>query len=307
MRIMTEIIEKNSELATYEAGIAAVVTREQTEIQGRMALAQKFKRDEQKAFSKTLNSMSRPAMAEAAEYSFPRGGKAVSGPSVDLARELARCYGNISYGLRIVSCDDVKVHIRGYALDLESNAHAEAEDIFKPLIQRKNRHTGETEWITPDERDLRELINRRGAICVRNALLSILPPDFIEGAREKARETLKRSAAGKLQENKEDTLRKLIVSFSKFGVEKEMLEEFLGHELALIDGDELAELQRIWRSINDRHTKPHEHFSLEGNKNKVNSEQSLKEKLGAKAKAVKVASGEVVNISDTNETPGMYE
>jgi len=74
----------------------------------------------------------------------------------------------------VVSLTDEHVHIRGFAIDLETNASTEYEDQFKRLVQRKGRD-GETHWVQPDERDLRELIGRRGAILVRNAILSYTP------------------------------------------------------------------------------------------------------------------------------------
>ncbi len=272
------------DLSKKDAGTLAVVTREQTEIQARVFSAKKFPRDEEKAYSRLMNSMTRLTMAESAEYSFPRGGKAVTGPSVDLAREGARCWGNIHYGLRIVSSTDQKIHIRGFAVDLETNTYAEAEDEFKPLIQRKIPGTKETEWRTPDERDLRELINRRGAICVRNALLQILPPDIIEDARKRANETLQQAADGSLSANREDTIRRMVLNFDKIGVSKEMLEEYLTHPLSLITGEELSELKRIWKSINDGQTKREEHFVFPISESE---KVSIKDRVVAKAATIK--------------------
>ena len=51
-------------------------------------------------------------------------------------------------------------------------------------------HVRRTEWTVPDERDLRELTNRRGAICVRNAILALVPPDLVEDAMATADQTL---------------------------------------------------------------------------------------------------------------------
>jgi len=78
-----------------DVGGLAVISREQHEIQAAIISAKKFPRDENQAYAKAIKSVQRPSMAESATYNFPRGGKSISGPSVDLARELARCWGNI--------------------------------------------------------------------------------------------------------------------------------------------------------------------------------------------------------------------
>ena len=171
---MNELVTQQNGIAPQQAGELAAVAREQNEIQSAIVSAKKFPRNEQAAFVKALNSFRRQSMAEAATYSFPRGGKTVEGPSVDCARELARVWGNIRYGLRVVSQDENRLHIRAYALDLETNTYVEAEDEFSKLIQRKDKLSGATRWVTPDERDLRELMNRRGAIAIRNCLLQPL-------------------------------------------------------------------------------------------------------------------------------------
>ncbi len=49
----------------------------------------------------------------------------------------------------------------------------EIDDTFRKKIQRKR--DGQTVWVTPDERDLRELTNKRGAILERNCLLKLQP------------------------------------------------------------------------------------------------------------------------------------
>src|SRR5258706_4186843 len=104
-----------------QAGIVAVIAREEAELKAAIVLARKFPRDESVSFAKLLRSCERPSFAENAGYAFPRGGTMVTGPAVDLAREASRCWGNMRYGLRIVTADDSWIHIKGLALDLEHN------------------------------------------------------------------------------------------------------------------------------------------------------------------------------------------
>jgi hypothetical protein len=246
--------------AEQDAGALAIVQREKTEIESAIVVAKRFPRDEAGAYTRIMRSCDRPGFAEGARYAFPRGGASVTGPSVQLARELARCWGNVRYGLRIVDVTDDQVHIRGYALDLESNNYVEVEDRFARLVQRKQN--GRTAWVSPDERDLRELVNRRGAICVRNAILQLLPPDVIEDAVRAAEGTLRKAASGELKQDRQAAIRRLALAFDGLGVTTEMLTDHLGHDLDLITEEELADLRGVYASIRDGNTKRADHFDF---------------------------------------------
>jgi hypothetical protein len=245
------------------AGELAAVTREQTEIQSAIVAAKRFPRNEQAAFVRAVNSFTRLTMAEGATYNFPRGGKTVEGPSVDCARELARVWGNIRYGLRVVSQSSERMHIKAYALDLETNTYVEAEDEFSKLIQRRDKYSGETKWIQPDERDLRELMNRRGAIAIRNCILQVLPSDLVDDVLKTAKHTLQRDASSALEKNRDDIVKQLVVMFDRQGVSVSMLEAYLGHKLDVVTADEVAALKQILQSIRDGVAKRDEFFKFE--------------------------------------------
>lgn len=239
-------------------GALSAVARDEGELKAAIVVAKRFPRQELDCYNKLLNSCQRPRFAEASTYCFPRGGKAIEGPSVDLAREAARCWGNIRYGLRIVAEDEESIHIMGVAFDLESNNAVSAEDKFKKLIYRKDGG-----WIKPDERDLRELVNRRGAILVRNALLQLLPPDVIDDAVEKAKETVRKAAAGELKQDRQKTIRSLVAGFEQVGVSSQMIAAHLGHDLEIVTDAEIATLRGIWKSIHDGNSRREEHFELQ--------------------------------------------
>lgn len=251
------LVESNKELSI---GGALVTAREQHEIQAAVISAKRFPRDEFAATTKAIKSFQRPTMAEDALYSFPRGGQKVRGPSVYSARELARCWGNLRYGLRVVGITE-RVHIKGFAFDLESNNYIEAEDEFAKRIQRKGRD-GVAKWVEPDERDLRELISRRGAILVRNCILQLLPPDLVEDCMATADQTMEDVARNELKQSPEEALKRLVFVFDRIGVSTEVLEKKLGHPLKAVDAKEIAELRQIYSSIKDGHTTREEQFDL---------------------------------------------
>jgi len=233
--------EKSTELAPSSS--AALV---EAEIRAAITVALKFRRNEETAFGRLMKSCQRPAFAEEASYSFPRGGTEVSGPSIYLAREAARLWGNIRYGLNVIADDEESRTLEAWAWDLETNSKVYAQDTFKKLIYRKKGG-----WIKPDERDLRELTNRRGAILKRNCILELLPPDLIDDARRMAVATLESGAKG----DPELARKKIIVAFGGINVSPEMIEKKLGHKLSECSPAEVASLRQIYKSIVDGNSK----------------------------------------------------
>lgn len=256
-------------------------SREQAEIQAAYIIAQKYKRSEAESFGRLYRSIDRPLFAAKALYSFPRGGTTITGPSVALAREAARCWGNIRSGIRIIESDDKWISLVGWCLDLETNSYKAVEDKFKRLIQRKDKKTGQTVWVVPDERDTRELQNKRGAICERNAILQLLPADLIEEAISR----VKASYRGKgVDKSLEQGIRDLIYLFHGAGISREMVERRVGHGIDDISLEEYGELQSVFTSIQDGNSNISEYFSYGGAKQEEDSRPQSK-RIADKIKA----------------------
>ena len=239
----TEINELEiSESENFELSTSALMVAAQMEVQGSIIIAKKFPRNEDQTFAKLMKTCDRTSFAEKAVYSYPRGGQTVSGPSVNLAREAARLWGNIEYGLLVIRDDENSRHIRAWAWDKETNTKTFAEDSFEKVIFRKGKGN-----IKPDERDLRELTNRRGAILVRNCLLQLLPRDLIEDAISEVGKTLKNDA----KQDPESARKKIILAFSQLNITPEMIEKKLKHPVSQCSPEELIELRQIWQSISD--------------------------------------------------------
>jgi hypothetical protein len=229
-------------------------------------------------------------MAADARYSFPRGKDKetkqvnyVTGPSVYLAREAARHWGNLRTGQRIVSMDAEYVHVKGYCYDVQTNTYNESEDKFRAKIQRKDWETGQTVWKTPDERDLRELINKRAAICVRNAILTTLPSDVIEDAMAEAEATLRKVEEKNMQADPVATVRKMVDKFAEFGVTVEMLEQYVNHKLDICTPDEIAQFRTIHASMRDGQSKREDYFVVgeQPAQNGASGAQTLAERIKA--------------------------
>ena len=101
--------------------IAIEANRAIAEAQGKLVIAKRFPRNQVDAFRNVMESCQRKGIAEKAFYSYKRGGQVVSGPTIRFAEELARCWGNIDYGIKELSQDDGKSEMQAYAWDLETN------------------------------------------------------------------------------------------------------------------------------------------------------------------------------------------
>jgi hypothetical protein len=263
-KIITENALAKREESTGELATATAEALAQHEIQSAIVIARKFPRNEDQAFAKLMKACQRTSFAEDAEYSFPRGGATVSGPSVNVAREAARLWGNIRWGLYVLRDDEDTRQLRAWSWDMESNTKIEMEDQFAKLVYRKKEG-----WIRPDERDLRELTNRRGAILVRNCLLQLLPKDLIEDALSMCHQTIEKGVA----QDPEGARKKTILAFGTLNITPEMLEKFLDHPLAQASPAEIAELRTIYASIRDGNSKWQEYVEA---KEGASSEATVK-------------------------------
>lgn len=257
MTVVEETALAHRTETSHELQQTGASAEKQFEIQSAIIVARNFPRNEDAAFQKLMKACQRSSFAEDAAYSFPRGGQAVEGPSINLAREAARVWGNVRHGVEVIRDDEHSRQIRAFAWDMETNTKVTAEDDFRKLIQRKNKSTGKTEWVAPDERDLRELTNRRGAIIKRNCILEVLPKDLVEDAMNMAKQTLKAGA----ERDPEGARKKIILAFSELNITPEMIEHKLGHPLSQCSPKEIADLRTIYKSIADGNSTWSEHVA----------------------------------------------
>lgn len=238
---------------TGEVQTSRSIALAQAQIQGFIVSAKNFPRNEQAAWASIVKSCKNPELAKKATYCYPRGGKQIKGASVNLAREAARLWGNIEWGLNVISDGPDERTIEGYAWDGQTNARNTGQATFKKLIQRKVDE--KTQWIVPDERDLRELTNRLGAILVRNCILQLIPPHIVDEARKICAETLLGGIKDPVLE-----LRKMVKAFEKFHITAEMIATYIDHDLEVITSEEIVDLQGVYRSIQDGNSRREDYF-----------------------------------------------
>ena len=159
---------------TINQGTVAIeASRAVAEAQGKLLIAKKFPRDEIAAYSKAIEACRRKTMAKKAFYAYPRGGQTVEGPTIRFAEELARCWGNIDYGIKELSQDGGKSELQAYAWDLETNAQS-VQNFTNPH-QREVK--GKMQSLT-SQRDIYEANANMATRRMRARILAILPAWF---------------------------------------------------------------------------------------------------------------------------------
>lgn len=232
------------------AGAVAIESeRAVAEAQGRLLIAKRFPRDQARAFANAMLACQRVSLAEVAIYKFPRAGQSIQGPSIRLAEELARCWGNIAYGIRELSRRPGESEMEAFAWDQETNVISTQTFTVKHI-----RDTREGGKALKDERDIYELTANNGSRRLRARILAVLPPDLVDAAVDQCRETVLRGGAPK------ERVEKLISALASVGVNLLAVEAKLGHAIKDITPDEFGELRAVYSSIRDGAGSPAEHF-----------------------------------------------
>lgn len=223
------------------------------EVQGAIIVAQKVPRNVAGAVAEMTGSCSQMYLAERAQFRFPRGGTNVSGTSVYLARELARCWGNVQYGVSELRRDDQhgQSEMMAYAWDVQTNTRVETKFIVPHVRDTK---TGTTALV--DQRDIYENNANNGARRVRECILSILPPWFVDQAKALCATTLKDGGGVPMPKRIAET----VANFAKLGVTQAQLEKKQGRGTNAWTEVDVAQLHVIGRSLSNGEARREDEF-----------------------------------------------
>lgn len=230
--------------------VAIEASRAIAEAQGKLVIAKRFPRDELTSYAKAIEACQRPSMAAKAFYAFPRGGQTVEGPTIRFAEELARCWGNIDYGIKELSQDDGKSEMQAYAWDLETNAQS-VQNFTNP----HQREQGKKMVTLTSQRDIYENNANMATRRLRARILAILPGWFVDDAIKACKATLKKMAEGDAELPLIDRVKRLILKFQKFGVTKEQIEKRLKRKIDTMNADDFVEYTGIFNALKNGESK----------------------------------------------------
>jgi hypothetical protein len=216
-------------------------SRAVAEVQAMVLVAQQCPRNIPGSIASMRESCAQMGLAERAFFRFPRGGQTVAGPSVHLARELARCWGNIDYGIKELRRDDVGHYseMQAWAWDMQTNARSTTTFVVPHMRDKR----GGPEVLT-DLRDVYENNANQGARRLRETIFSIMPTWFTEEAKALCTKTLTDGGGKPIATRIADALR----AFEGLGVRVDRLERRFGPSTGWTVHD-VAQLLVVYASI----------------------------------------------------------
>jgi hypothetical protein len=252
-QVVPHAFEGNRQLAAGVNGGSVAIEQDRAiaEAQGQLVLAKRFPRNLVSANAELMDACKLPALANVAFYNVPRAGGSVSGPSIRLAEEIARCYGNFEYGHRELSRNGEKSEVEVYAWDKQNNNYSKRQLTVFHVRDTKNGPIK-----LRDQKDIDDKIANVASKQVRGRILALLPKWMVESAIEECRKTI----AGNNDEPLSSRARKMAGAFARFGVSTGLLEKYLGHSLDEILADEIVELTGVYNSIREG-TPPSDFFA----------------------------------------------
>jgi len=204
-------------------GTAVEQSRAVAQVMAAVQIARQFPRDETQAIVSMRQACGNRMLAQRAFYSFPRADGRVTGPTVQMARELARCWGNIDCGIVEMIRDDEfgQSEMQAYAWDLQTN-----ERISTTFIVPHTRDTKYGPVRLTDGRDVYERNTNDASRRLREMIFAVLPVWFREEAIEIAQKTL--ANRGEPRMTIQQQRGQIVASFAEKGITQQALEQRIG-------------------------------------------------------------------------------
>lgn len=174
--------QQNEDLIiTSEASPEVIYQQDKAVIDIQIATAKNYPRNIKRA---TENSIALVTMdretASTCTYSVPRGGKAITGVSVHLAKILAQNWGNMRIEAKVISIEEKHITSQAIAFDLENNLAIKVE-VKRSIMQKSGRMNDDMITVTG---------NAANSIALRNAILSVIPKAVVDRVYSEAKKTI---------------------------------------------------------------------------------------------------------------------
>lgn len=215
-------------------------TRAAAEVAAAVSVARNFPRTTHAATEQMRELCSRLSVAQRAFYEVPNRG---AGMSVHIARELARIWGNLDYGVRELDRNDTggMSEMQVWAWDVEANVRS-TRSFLQP--HAKSLRGGGRKELT-DLNDIYLNNQNTGARAVRECLFTVLPGWFLADAEAILRRTLENGDGKPIGQRRTDA----VSAFANLNVTQLQLETRLKLDLDKWQAKDLAGLMRIYATI----------------------------------------------------------
>lgn len=182
------------------------------------------------------------ALADRAFFRVRRGAEHVNGESIHLARELARIFGNLSYGVKELSRDDIRgqSELVAFCWDMQHNTRSEITFIIPHV-----RGGGEKRRLLTGVQEIYEHNASFAGRRLREAIFAVLPVWFKAEAAEICHRTLQDGGGKPLVQRIAD----LRTAFEAIGVTVAQLERKRGRKIDDFLPEDVAGLRVVYSSI----------------------------------------------------------
>lgn len=242
-------------VTTATQATAVEQSRAAAEVQAAVVVAQHVPRDLIRAREQMREACEQLALAERAFYDVPKRGR---GASVHLARELARCFGNVQYGIAELRRDDHEglSEMQAWAWDVQNNTRS-VRTIQVPHARMVGKGASKTREALTDLSDIALNNNSQAGRAVREVIFSILPVWFTAEAKEVCTNTLHNGNGVPLVER----IEQMIAAYSRAHVTQAQLEERVGKTRKEWSAQEVAALSVVYSSLVNGETTREQEFS----------------------------------------------
>jgi hypothetical protein len=232
-------------------------SRAMAEVQAAVIMARQLPRDIPASVKAMTESCKVKELAERAFFRYSRGGGQITGPSVHLAREIARCFGNLNYGITELERDTAnrQSQILAFAWDLETNTRATTTFIV-PWLRDSNKKADGPSDLTA-VRDIYENNANMGARRVREMIFSVLPTWYVEQAQAICRHTIENGSEKPLSQRVSEA----VAAFERINITQAQLVDKIGKPVKDWLAGDVATLLIIFQSIQRGEARAEDEFT----------------------------------------------
>lgn len=154
-----------------EVGSEVIYQQDRAAIDIQISTAKAYPRNIKRAIENSIAIVTMDKeTASTCTYAVPRAGKAITGPSVHLAKILAQNWGNLRVEAKVVGIDAKQVTSQAVCFDLENNLAIKVE-VKRSIMTKTGRMSDDMITVTG---------NAGNSIALRNAVLSVIPKAVVD-------------------------------------------------------------------------------------------------------------------------------
>lgn len=165
-------MQENEEVQVMQiSGSEVAYLQDKAQIDVQISTAKAFPRNVQRSVNNAIAIVTLDKeTAATCTYSVPRGGKAITGPSVHLAKVIIQCWGNMRTESKVVDISDKHITSQAIAFDLENNVAMKVE-VKRSIMTKFGRMNDDMITVTG---------NAANSIALRNAIFTVVPRGVVD-------------------------------------------------------------------------------------------------------------------------------